>query len=99
MAMRITAAILIAISAVQISAAQNQTQPFRASIDLVRTDAIVRDGRGQFIADLKPGEFQVYEDGVRQEIVSLTMIHGVREYNVLEQPTAITAFRLLAVSG
>ena len=49
----------------------------------MRTDAIVRDARGQFIADLKAGEFEVYEDGVKQEIVSLTMIHGGREYNVL----------------
>ena len=84
--MRITAAILIAIGAVQISAAQNQTPRFTASVDLVRTDAIVRDARGQFIADLKAGEFEAYEDGVKQEIVSLTMIHGGREYNVLSPP-------------
>ena len=64
----------------------NQTPTFTASVDLVRTDAIVRDGRGQFIADLKPGEFEVYEDGVKQQIVSLTMIHGGREYNVLSPP-------------
>jgi VWFA-related protein len=63
--------------------AQPQTPTFTASVDLVRTDAIVRDGRGQFIADLKAGEFEVYEDGVKQEIVALTMIHGGREYNVL----------------
>src|SRR5687767_5503009 len=86
MAMRITAAILMAISAVQISSAQNQTPTFTASVDLVRTDAIVRDARGQFIADLKDGEFEVYEDGVKQQIVSLTMIHGGREYNVLSPP-------------
>ena len=96
MAMRITAAVLLAAITVALSAAsrdaalQNpgQTQPptFKGGVDLVRTDAIVRDGRGQFIADLKAGEFEVYEDGVRQEIVSLTMIHGGREYNVLSPP-------------
>src|SRR5262245_46738544 len=47
--------------------AQNpQTAPgqptFRVSVDLVTTDVIVRDQRSdQFIADLKPGEFEVYE--------------------------------------
>ena len=96
--MRITAvlflAIALAVSAgstdpalrVYAASAQNQTPTFTASVDLVRTDAIVRDGRGQFIADLKPAEFEVYEDGAKQQIVSLTMIHGGREYNVLSPP-------------
>jgi len=96
--MRITAALLMAIALavsagskdpalrVYAASAQNQTPTFTASVDLVRTDAIVRDGRGQFIADLKPSEFDVYEDGVKQQIVSLTMIHGGREYNVLSPP-------------
>jgi hypothetical protein len=65
---------------------QDQTPTFAASVDVVRTDAIVRDARGQFIADLKVGEFEVFEDGVKQEIVSLTMIHGGREFNVLSPP-------------
>jgi VWFA-related protein len=87
MAMRITAAILlVGISAASEDAAlhaQNQIPTFTGGVDLVQTDAIVRDARGQFIADLKASELDVYEDGVRQEIVSLTMIHGGREYNVL----------------
>ena len=95
MAMRITATLLAAIS-VSLSAGsrdpalqarQPQTPTFTASVDLVRTDAIVRDARGQFIADLRAGEFEVYEDSVKQEIVSLTMIHGGREYNVLSPAT------------
>ena len=52
--------------------AQAPAQPtFRVSVDLVTTDVIVRDQRSeQFVADLKPGEFEIYEDGVKQEIVS-----------------------------
>jgi VWFA-related protein len=84
--MRITATLLLAIGAVQMTVAQNKPEPFRVGVDVVQTDAIVRDTRGQFIADLKAGEFEVYEDGVKQEIVSLTMIHGGREYNVLSPP-------------
>ncbi len=47
---------------------------------------IVRDGRGQFIADLKKDEFEVYEDGVKQQVVSFTLTHGGRVYNVAAPP-------------
>ena len=70
------------------SAPQNQPPTFTVNVDLVTTDAIVRDARGQFIADLKAGELDVYEDGVKQTITSLTMIHGGREYNVFSPPVA-----------
>jgi VWFA-related protein len=95
MAMRIAAfVVLVAIFAgskdpalrVRASAAQNQPPTFTAGVDLVRTDVIVRDARGQFIADLNAGEFEVYEDGVKQDVVALTMIHGGREFNVLSPP-------------
>jgi VWFA-related protein len=56
---------------------------FRTAIDLVRTDVIVRDNRDQFVADLKPEEFEVYEDGVKQEVVSMHVIHGGRTFNAL----------------
>ena len=83
--MRIAAFIVLS-SAVVLG--QNQPN-FKVNVDLVTTDAIVRDARGQFIADLKPGEMEVYEDGVKQAITSLTMIHGGREFNVLAPPTAV----------
>src|SRR5687767_4576155 len=62
---------------------------FRVSVDLVTTDMIPRDAKtDQFIADLKPGEIEVYEDGVEQEIVSLVLTHGGRVYNQLSPPPA-----------
>jgi VWFA-related protein len=65
-----------------------QRQPtFKASVDLVSTDVIVRNQRGQFIADLKSGELEVYEDGVKQDIATLTMIHGGRSYSLQSLPT------------
>ncbi len=68
----------------QQAAAQSPQQPtFRMAIDLVRTDVIVRDNRDQFVADLKPEEFEIYEDGVKQEIVSMNVIHGGRTYSAL----------------
>jgi len=68
---------------------QNPQQPtFRVSVDLVTTDVIVRDDRGQFVSDLKTEEFEVYEDGVKQEIVSLVLTHGGRVFNVQAPPPA-----------
>ena len=65
-----------------VQAAQQST--FRVSIDLVSTDAIARDSRTQqFIADLTPDEFELYEDGVRQNLVSLQLVHGGRPFNLL----------------
>ena len=60
---------------------------FRVSVDLVTTDVIVRDQKSdQFIADLKAGELEVFEDGVKQDIASISMIHGGRAYNVMSPP-------------
>src|SRR5688500_16765929 len=53
----------------------------RRQIDVITTDVIVRDNRGQFVADLNKDEFEVYEDGVKQEVVSFVLTHGGRVYN------------------
>jgi len=68
---------------------QNPTQErptFAVRIDLVTTDTIVRDASGQFVFDLTRDEFEISEDGVRQEIVSMTLVHGGRVTNVLAPP-------------
>ena len=65
---------------------------FRASVDLITTDMIARNARtGQFIADLKPHEIEVYEDGVKQTIATIELIHGGRAYSVLGLPPAPAA--------
>src|SRR5687767_2145501 len=65
-------------------AAQQPT--FRVSVDLVTTDLIVRDARDQFVADLKPEEIQVYEDGILQDVASLVVTQGGRVFNVMSPP-------------
>ncbi len=62
-----------------------QPPTFRMAINVVTTDVIVRDARGQFVPNLKTEDFEVYEDNVKQEIASLVMVHGGRTYN-LEMP-------------
>ena len=53
---------------------------FRTSVNLVSSDVIVRNRRGQFQADLAKDDFEVYEDGVKQELNSFTLVHGGRVY-------------------
>jgi VWFA-related protein len=61
-----------------------QTPTFRVQIDAVSMDVVVKDDQGRFIPDLRKEEFEIYEDGVKQEISSMTMSHGGRVTNVLE---------------
>ena len=71
------------------AAQQPATPTFRASVDLITTDMIARNSRtDQFIADLKPNEIEIYEDGVKQEIVSFVLTHGGRVFNTLSPPAA-----------
>src|SRR5207244_7127440 len=64
-----------------------QAQPtFTVQVDLVTTDVIPRDERGNFIADLTKGDFEIYEDGIKQEITSMTVSHGGRVTNILAPP-------------
>ena len=41
---------------------------FRTGVEVVRLSVTARDAAGQIVHDLRPEEFEVYEDGVRQEI-------------------------------
>jgi VWFA-related protein len=65
---------------------QQETPTFRVQIDAVTMDVIARDEEGRFIADLRKEDFEIYEDGVKQEIASMTMSHGGRVTNLLEAP-------------
>jgi len=66
--------------------AQGGQPQFRVAIDYVTTDAIARNGQDQFVADLTKRDFEVYEDGVKQEITGLTLVHGGRVHNLAAPP-------------
>lgn len=69
--------------------AQDGRQVIRSRADLVTSDVGIRDARGRFVADLKPSEFEVYEDGVRQQIVSFVLSHGGRLRAVDGRPPVV----------
>ena len=79
------AAVVCAAGATVIS--QGAQDRIRVGVDLVTTAVTVRDGRGRFVSDLREGDFEVYEDGVRQAIVTFSLTHGGRVFNT----TAVAA--------
>ena len=78
--------------------AQEQKPTFSVAVTLVTTDVIVRDEKGQFVADLKKEEFEVLEDGQRQELTSFVLVHGGRTFNVAT-PAAPAAPEGLVLPG
>jgi len=68
-------------------AQQEQQKPtFRLQVDLVTNDIVVRDERGNFVSDLKQDEIEIYEDGVKQDISSMTVVTGGKVNNLLAPP-------------
>ena len=59
------------------NAPQAESGPtIRATVNEVALDLVVRDKKGRLVKNLKPGDVEIYEDGVRQEIRSLRLVGG-----------------------
>ena len=83
------AALLLAAVAAVSSQGQTPSKPtFSVDVTLVTTDVIVRDGKGQFVADLKSDDFEILEDGQKQQVSSFVLVHGGRTFNVAAPPPA-----------
>ena len=70
------------------SAGTQEAPTFKVQVDLVTTDVLVRDNKGNFLPDLKKDDFEIYEDGVLQDISSMTVVTGGRVTNALLPPAA-----------
>src|SRR5262249_44689947 len=66
--------------------AQQRREVIRRTVDLITQDVSVRNSDGQFVADLAKGDFEVYEDGVKQELVTFVLTHGGKVYNEVTAP-------------
>jgi VWFA-related protein len=55
-----------------------QPRVIRSTIDIVSSDVVVRDAKGQFIPGLTAKDFAVYEDGVLQQIIAFNASVGGR---------------------
>ena len=72
----------IAVSAQQTSPTTRKTTPaFRVGVDVVSLSVTVTDGVNHFVTDLEPGDFSVFEDGVKQDVTF---------FNRRQQPIALS---------
>ena len=53
---------------------QDEPQMFDAMVSRVRVDVIVTDGDGNFVTDLGPDDFAVFEDGEQQEVLDVQLV-------------------------
>src|SRR5437762_5742530 len=60
----------VAAGASLVAQASAQTPSFRSGVSLVLVDAVVRDRSGAVVTGLGGDDFELLEDGVRQQIVS-----------------------------
>ena len=59
--------------------AQDQPPVFRAGTTLVEVDVVVRDGSRRFVADLRAEDFEVLDNGVRQDVSVFYRVIGPGE--------------------
>ena len=52
--------------------AQTGTAPFRSRVDIVQVTVSVTDANGRLITGLTKGDFQIFEDGIEQQITQFT---------------------------
>ncbi|MEI9975453.1 MAG: hypothetical protein WDO73_27335 [Ignavibacteriota bacterium] len=52
------------------------TPTIRITATEVALDMVVRDKKGRQVKNVKPGEIEIYEDGVRQQVLSFRTVAG-----------------------
>src|SRR5512134_3568075 len=64
----------------------------RISVTLVQVDAVVTDQKGKHVTDLKPEDFELFEDNSRQQITNFSYVTtGPATGEVTAPPSAITS--------
>src|SRR5262245_59082874 len=56
--------------------ARKDDEVVRISVTLVQIDAVVTDQRGRHITDLKPEDFELFEDNRRQRITNFSYVNA-----------------------
>jgi hypothetical protein len=74
------------------AAPAGQPQPtFKVNVEAATIDVIPRTSSKQFVPDLEAQDFEVFEDGARQEILTMVLVHGGRVFNKQQPPPTIQA--------
>ena len=70
-AVRVAAVVALSSTLVATMRAQSQDEPrFTGGVELVNVTATVTDRDGRFASGLRPDDFRIYEDDIRQEVTS-----------------------------
>ena len=72
-----------------------QPPTFKTSVSLVRVIASVKNKAGELVGTLKADDFEIYEDGVKQDITSMTLSAGGRVTNLLAPPPVLASEGLI----
>src|SRR5260370_31595391 len=67
----------------------------KTTVDEVLLDLIVRDKKGKPVADLKPGDITVVDNGARQTLTSFRLVTGVEAVTSSGARTALDPLRQL----
>ena len=73
----------------QSSGRKDKEDVVRISVTLIQVDVAVTDKKGRPVTDLKPGDFEIYEDGRRQQITNFSYV----SLEPAEAPAASAAAR------
>ncbi len=63
---------------------------FTVTSTLVQVDAVVTDSKGHPVTDLKPEDFQIFEDGKLQKLTHFSYVHVTPERNAAPELEAAT---------
>jgi Ca-activated chloride channel family protein len=70
----VTRPVLLSLALIAICTALVDAQRFKAGIEVVSLNVTVTDPSGRFVRDLEQADFEVYEDGVKQDITYFSRI-------------------------
>lgn len=76
-------------------AAQESPQVFRSGVAVVSLNVTVSDSQQRFITDLEQGDFTVFEDGAKQELIYFSKTHLPMALSLLIDTSASMEERLL----
>lgn len=64
----------LAVAACTVSASGQSPQPFASGTTAITVDVVVRDKHGKPVTDLTRDDFQLFEDGVAQQLADMTLV-------------------------
>lgn len=71
--------------------------PFRVETDLVSVSVLVRDAKGNFVEGLRKEQFEIYDDGKKQEIEHFSAADAPVSYGIVYDTHPTTSERTVAV--